>query len=69
MPVALVVGGRDAKFRELAERMVGLLPSGRLSVLDGGHALLLENPDDLAQLLCRRPSRESPGEVGDVRAR
>jgi 2-succinyl-6-hydroxy-2,4-cyclohexadiene-1-carboxylate synthase len=68
MPVDVVVGERDAKFRALGERLAGLLPSGELSVLQGGHALLLENPDDLAQLLCGSPSRASPAGVGDVPA-
>jgi len=68
MPVDVVVGARDAKFRALGERLAGLPPGGELSVLEGGHALLLEAPHELAQLLCPRPSRGSPGEVGDVPA-
>jgi 2-succinyl-6-hydroxy-2,4-cyclohexadiene-1-carboxylate synthase len=68
MPVDVVVGERDAKFRALGERLAVLPADGKLSVLDGGHALLLENPGDLAQLLCRPPSRGGRGEVGDASA-
>jgi 2-succinyl-6-hydroxy-2,4-cyclohexadiene-1-carboxylate synthase len=53
MPVELVVGARDEKFTALARRAVPLLPSGRLTVLEGGHALPLENPRGLAAALER----------------
>jgi 2-succinyl-6-hydroxy-2,4-cyclohexadiene-1-carboxylate synthase len=45
MDVRIVVGDRDAKFREIGEQMVALLASGELRVIPGGHALALENPD------------------------
>ncbi len=48
MPVTLLVGSRDAKFRALAERMCELLPDSELLVLAGGHALPLENPAGVA---------------------
>jgi 2-succinyl-6-hydroxy-2,4-cyclohexadiene-1-carboxylate synthase len=51
MPVVVVVGERDAKFRELGERMVSLLPDAKLSVIAGGHNLPLENPVGLAGVL------------------
>ncbi|HEV2924318.1 MAG TPA: 2-succinyl-6-hydroxy-2,4-cyclohexadiene-1-carboxylate synthase [Solirubrobacteraceae bacterium] len=51
MPVTVVVGERDDKFRALGERMVRLLPDARLTVVSGGHNLPLENPSALAGLL------------------
>jgi 2-succinyl-6-hydroxy-2,4-cyclohexadiene-1-carboxylate synthase len=55
MPVELVVGERDAKFRAVAERMERLLPHARLHVVAGaGHAAQLEAPAALADLLAAR---------------
>jgi 2-succinyl-6-hydroxy-2,4-cyclohexadiene-1-carboxylate synthase len=52
MPVTLVVGERDEKFREIAERMAARLPDVRLEVVPGaGHAVQLERPDAVAALL------------------
>jgi 2-succinyl-6-hydroxy-2,4-cyclohexadiene-1-carboxylate synthase len=51
MPVSVVVGERDAKFKELGERMVRLMPDAKLIVLAGGHNLPLENPSGLAGVL------------------
>ena len=51
MPVRILVGDRDAKFRALARRMVGLLPDGELVVVPGGHGLPLENPVAVAVVL------------------
>lgn len=51
MPVTVVVGERDAKFRALGARMVELLPHAELIVLAGGHGLPLENPQDVAGAL------------------
>ena len=51
MPVAVLVGDRDVKFRSLGERMVELLPDARLVVVPGGHGLPLENPDAVAEVL------------------
>jgi 2-succinyl-6-hydroxy-2,4-cyclohexadiene-1-carboxylate synthase len=48
MPVTVVVGDRDAKFRALGERMTRLLPHAGLAVVRGGHSLPLENPTALA---------------------
>jgi 2-succinyl-6-hydroxy-2,4-cyclohexadiene-1-carboxylate synthase len=49
MPVTLVVGERDAKFRALAERMAERLPDGRIVVVAGaGHAVALEAPAAVA---------------------
>ena len=51
MPVSVIVGERDVKFQTIGERMVALLPNAQLTVLAGGHALPLENPAGLAQVL------------------
>lgn len=52
VPVALIVGERDAKFRALAERMAATLPDAALHVVPGaGHAVQLEQPDAVAALL------------------
>ena len=48
IPVTLVAGERDEKFRALGARMAALLPRGKLVVISGGHALPLENPAALA---------------------
>lgn len=51
MPVTIVVGDRDAKFRALGTRMPALIPEGKMVVIPGGHALPLENPSDLARVI------------------
>ncbi len=51
MPVTVLVGERDQKFRALGERMVTLLPHARLVVVAGGHGLPLENPVAVAGVL------------------
>jgi len=52
VPVTLIVGERDAKFRALAERMAEPLPAAALHVVPGaGHAVQLEAPDVVAGLL------------------
>lgn len=54
LPIRLLVGELDAKFRGIAERMAELLPYGHLEVVPGvGHNLLLEAPDRVAAALCR----------------
>jgi 2-succinyl-6-hydroxy-2,4-cyclohexadiene-1-carboxylate synthase len=55
MPVAVVAGSRDAKFLALAQRMCEHLPEdSELIALVGGHALLLENPEGVAQCVVSR---------------
>jgi 2-succinyl-6-hydroxy-2,4-cyclohexadiene-1-carboxylate synthase len=52
MPVELVVGERDEKFRAIAERMAPTLGDARLHVIRGaGHAAHLEAPDAVADVL------------------
>jgi 2-succinyl-6-hydroxy-2,4-cyclohexadiene-1-carboxylate synthase len=52
LPVTLIVGARDAKFRAIAERMAAVLPDAALHVVPGaGHAVQLEAPDAVAALI------------------
>jgi len=56
LPVTLVAGHADTKFRGLAESMGAALPSARVVVLGDasapfGHNLLLEAPGDLARVI------------------
>jgi 2-succinyl-6-hydroxy-2,4-cyclohexadiene-1-carboxylate synthase len=51
MPVSVLVGDRDVKFRALGERMVELLADAELIVVPGGHNLPLENPSAVAEAL------------------
>ena len=51
MPVTVVVGERDTRFRELGERMVGLLAKATIVVLPGGHDLPRESPAGVAGCL------------------
>lgn len=54
MPVDVVVGADDAKFRAIGERLRDAIPSARLTVAAGaGHALALEAPHALADVLTR----------------
>ena len=68
MPVTVVVGDRDAKFRALGERMLALLRAGRLVSVSGGHRLPLESPGDLSRALSepdRRPARAEQASLSD----
>ncbi len=61
MPVTVLAGERDQKFRALGQRMVELLPDAALVVLAGGHGLPLENPRGLGAALATAPaSSRSP---------
>jgi 2-succinyl-6-hydroxy-2,4-cyclohexadiene-1-carboxylate synthase len=54
MPVELVVGERDEKFRAIAERMALGLADARVVVVErAGHAAHLEAPDAVVELLGR----------------
>jgi 2-succinyl-6-hydroxy-2,4-cyclohexadiene-1-carboxylate synthase len=48
MPLTIVVGERDLKFRALGERMRAGAPHAELVVMPGGHGLPLESPAALA---------------------
>lgn len=55
IPVTLVAGERDAKFRAIAERMASALPDATLHVVPAaGHAVQLERPQAVARLLAAR---------------
>jgi 2-succinyl-6-hydroxy-2,4-cyclohexadiene-1-carboxylate synthase len=60
MPVTVLAGERDQKFRALGERMVGALPDARMVVVAGGHVLALENPGAVASALAPCSDRLSP---------
>lgn len=52
MPVVLVAGERDAKFRAIASRMAATIPRAQVVVVPGaGHAAHLEAPDAVARTL------------------
>lgn len=52
MPVDLIVGERDEKFRVLAEEMAAAIPHADIHVISGaGHAVHLERPEAVAELL------------------
>jgi 2-succinyl-6-hydroxy-2,4-cyclohexadiene-1-carboxylate synthase len=54
MPVALVVGERDEKFRAIATQMAPALPDGAVVVVPGaGHAVHLEAPAAVAAVIDR----------------
>ena len=54
LPVTLVAGERDAKFRAIAEQMAERLPDARVEIVSGaGHAVQLEQPDGVAAILSR----------------
>ena len=56
MPVTLVVGERDAKFRAIADRMASAIPDCRVEIVAGaGHAAQLEQPDVVAAAIRGRP--------------
>jgi 2-succinyl-6-hydroxy-2,4-cyclohexadiene-1-carboxylate synthase len=58
MPVTVLVGDRDAKFRALGERMAQLAPRAELIVVPGGHHRLpLEDPDAVGEALMGRGGR------------
>ncbi len=52
MPVDVVAGERDAKFRELGERLAARLPHSRLTIVPAaGHALPREAPAAVAAII------------------
>jgi 2-succinyl-6-hydroxy-2,4-cyclohexadiene-1-carboxylate synthase len=55
MPVTVVVGERDRKFREIAELMAAAISKSEVIVLPGaGHAVHLEAPGRVAEIIVRR---------------
>jgi 2-succinyl-6-hydroxy-2,4-cyclohexadiene-1-carboxylate synthase len=52
MPVALVVGERDQKFRAVAEQMASAIDAATVAVVSGaGHAVHLEAPNEVARVV------------------
>jgi 2-succinyl-6-hydroxy-2,4-cyclohexadiene-1-carboxylate synthase len=51
LPVVVVTGERDEKFKAIGVRMIELLRHAQLIVLPGGHRLPLECPVELAAML------------------
>ncbi|MBF0495621.1 MAG: 2-succinyl-6-hydroxy-2,4-cyclohexadiene-1-carboxylate synthase [Deltaproteobacteria bacterium] len=50
LPLLVVVGERDVKFRDLAAQMVARQPAARLAVISGsGHNVHFEKPDEMAE--------------------
>jgi pimeloyl-ACP methyl ester carboxylesterase len=55
LPVILVVGEHDEKFRAIAAAMADELPQARIVVAaDCGHAVHLEAPDLVAEVIAAR---------------
>jgi 2-succinyl-6-hydroxy-2,4-cyclohexadiene-1-carboxylate synthase len=61
MPVTLVVGSDDEKYCAIAKRMSLSLRAVNIEVLNGGHALVGENPSGLADIVRRVLSDTSLG--------
>jgi 2-succinyl-6-hydroxy-2,4-cyclohexadiene-1-carboxylate synthase len=54
VPVLLLVGERDQKFLEIAQKMSDQIPRARLAVVPGaGHAAHLEQPEAVAEAIAR----------------
>jgi 2-succinyl-6-hydroxy-2,4-cyclohexadiene-1-carboxylate synthase len=51
MPVTVLAGTRDVKFRALGERMAELLPNAQLLAAPGGHGLPYEDPQAVAHAI------------------
>jgi 2-succinyl-6-hydroxy-2,4-cyclohexadiene-1-carboxylate synthase len=52
MPVSLIVGERDAKFTDLAERMSAAIDGAQVAIVPGaGHAVHLERPGEVAAII------------------
>jgi 2-succinyl-6-hydroxy-2,4-cyclohexadiene-1-carboxylate synthase len=59
VPVDLVVGARDTKFRGIAQEMLQELPRARLTVVSGtGHAVHSEDPEAVASVIAAGPVAE-----------
>ena len=62
VPVTLVVGERDSKFRAVADEMAGRLRDARVVVVPGaGHAVHLEAPVEVARAIVGEGARTAAG--------
>jgi 2-succinyl-6-hydroxy-2,4-cyclohexadiene-1-carboxylate synthase len=60
MPVTLIVGERDARYRKLAERMSAAIPDAALLVVPRtGHAVHLEAPAIVAEAIAQTATHEA----------
>lgn len=58
LPIHLMAGGRDDKFRRLAEEMAAALPQDAVEIMPGaGHNLVLEAPGTVAEAILRSMDR------------
>jgi 2-succinyl-6-hydroxy-2,4-cyclohexadiene-1-carboxylate synthase len=54
VPVTLLAGDLDVKFRDLAQHMAGIAPHAELTLVEGaGHDLLLERPELITEVIRR----------------
>jgi pimeloyl-ACP methyl ester carboxylesterase len=65
VPMAVVVGEHDAKFRAFAERIGALSPGAKIHIVRGsGHNAVLEAPDQVASIIAGevggQPIRDAP---------
>jgi 2-succinyl-6-hydroxy-2,4-cyclohexadiene-1-carboxylate synthase len=61
MPVVLMVGERDAKYRKVAERMAAAIRQAEMLVVPAvGHAVHLEAPEIVAQAIVQAASPREP---------
>ncbi|MGH2869300.1 MAG: alpha/beta fold hydrolase [Solirubrobacteraceae bacterium] len=61
LPVTVIVGERDHKFRAIAAQMAARLPQPRVEVVTGaGHAVHLEAPERVAELIAAAAAPPPP---------
>jgi 2-succinyl-6-hydroxy-2,4-cyclohexadiene-1-carboxylate synthase len=54
MPICLVAGAEDVRFRAIAEALAQAIPRGRMATIPGaGHAAHLENPQEFLRVVRR----------------
>lgn len=51
MPVLLLAGELDSKFKALGEEMFSRLPNGSLKIIEAGHAIHVEKPFEFATMV------------------
>jgi 2-succinyl-6-hydroxy-2,4-cyclohexadiene-1-carboxylate synthase len=67
MPLVVIAGERDAKYRAIGARMVEMAANAQLVLVPGGHGLPLESPAQLARAICsgsQSGSTPRPGPSG-----